>query len=63
MPRPRSNPLLLPRENGKPMDRHAVTRYLNKAAEAAGIGHRPIPTKASMTARTGRRPGPLCLAS
>jgi hypothetical protein len=33
------NPLLLPRENGKPMDRHAVTRYLNKAADAAGIGH------------------------
>lgn len=34
-----SNPLLLPRENGKPMDRHCVTRYLNKAASAAGIGH------------------------
>jgi site-specific recombinase XerD len=34
-----SNPLLLPRENGKPMDRHGVTRYLNKAATAAGIGH------------------------
>ena len=33
------NPLLLPRENGKPMDRHGVTRYLNKAAQAAGIGH------------------------
>jgi integrase len=26
-----SNPLLLPRENGKPADRHAVTRYINKA--------------------------------
>ena len=34
-----SNPLLLPRENGKPMDRHGVTRYLNKAATDAGIGH------------------------
>jgi site-specific recombinase XerD len=33
------NPLLLPRENGKPMDRHCVTRYLNKAAAAAGVGH------------------------
>lgn len=33
------NPLLLPRENGKPMDRHGVTAYLNKAASAAGIGH------------------------
>jgi site-specific recombinase XerD len=34
-----TNSLLLPRENGKPMDRHAVTRYLNKAAADAGIGH------------------------
>ena len=33
------NPLLLPRENGKPMDRHCVTRYLNKAASAAGLPH------------------------
>jgi site-specific recombinase XerD len=31
--------LLLPRENGKPMDRHGVTRYLNNAASDAGIGH------------------------
>jgi site-specific recombinase XerD len=34
-----TNSLLLPRENGKPMDRHCVTRYLNKAATDAGIGH------------------------
>ncbi|WUI15721.1 tyrosine-type recombinase/integrase [Kineococcus sp. NBC_00420] len=34
-----TNPLLLPRENGKPMDRHGVTRCLNNAATAAGIGH------------------------
>ena len=34
-----TNPLLLPRENGKPMDRHGVTRYLNNAATDAGIGH------------------------
>jgi len=33
------NPLLLPRENGKPMDRHGVTRYLNNAASAAGLPH------------------------
>ena len=34
------NPLLLPRENGKPADRHAVTRYINKAAAAAaGLPH------------------------
>jgi site-specific recombinase XerD len=34
-----SHPLLLPRENGKPADRHAVTRYINKAGAAAGLGH------------------------
>ncbi|MGH3172731.1 MAG: tyrosine-type recombinase/integrase [Streptosporangiaceae bacterium] len=34
-----ANPLLLPRENGKPADRHAVTRYINKAAAAAGLPH------------------------
>jgi site-specific recombinase XerD len=34
-----SNPLLLPRENGKPADRHAVTRYINKAGAAAGLPH------------------------
>jgi site-specific recombinase XerD len=33
------NPLLLPRENGKPMDRHGITRYLNNAACAAGLPH------------------------
>jgi site-specific recombinase XerD len=33
------NPLLLPRDDGYPMDRHAVTRYINKAAAAAGLGH------------------------
>lgn len=33
------HPLLLPRENGTPLDRHAVTRHLNRAAAAAGIGH------------------------
>ncbi len=34
-----ANPLLLPRENGRPCSRHNVTAYLNKAAAAAGIGH------------------------
>src|SRR5664279_3076304 len=29
--------LLLPRENGRPMNRHAVTRYINKAGTAAGL--------------------------
>ena len=36
---PPEHPLLLPRENGKPVDRHAVTRYLNKAGAAAGLPH------------------------
>jgi site-specific recombinase XerD len=29
--------LLLPRENGRPLNRHAVTRYINKAGTAAGL--------------------------
>ena len=33
------NLLLLPRENGKPADRHAVTRYTSKAGAAAGLPH------------------------
>jgi site-specific recombinase XerD len=31
--------LLLPRENGRPLDRHTVTRFLNKAGAAAGLPH------------------------
>ena len=34
-----NNPLLLPRENGTPLDRHSVTRHLNRAGAAAGLGH------------------------
>jgi integrase len=34
-----ASPLLLPRENGRPLDRHAVTRYINKAGAAAGLPH------------------------
>jgi len=33
------HPLLLPRENGTPVDRHAVTRYINRAGRAAGLPH------------------------
>ncbi len=36
---PPEHPLLLPRENGRPLDRHTVTRLINKAAVAAGLGH------------------------
>ena len=31
--------LLLPRENGRPLNRHAVTRFINKAGAAAGLPH------------------------
>jgi len=36
---PPDHPLLLPRENGRPLDRHTVTRFLNKAAVTAGLPH------------------------
>jgi integrase len=34
-----SHPLLLPRENGRALDRHTVTRMINKAGAAAGLPH------------------------
>jgi hypothetical protein len=36
---PAGHPLLLPRENGRPLDRHTVTRMINKAGTAAGLPH------------------------
>jgi site-specific recombinase XerD len=36
---PAGHPLLLPRENGRPLDRHAVTRMINRAGAAAGLPH------------------------
>ncbi|MGH3814382.1 MAG: tyrosine-type recombinase/integrase, partial [Pseudonocardiaceae bacterium] len=36
---PTEHPLLLPRENGRPLDRHTITRMINKAAASAGLGH------------------------
>ena len=36
---PDGHRLLLPRENGKGIDRHMVTRFINKAGAAAGLGH------------------------
>src|SRR5690348_9374643 len=32
-------PLLLPLENGRALDRHTVTRMINRAGAAAGLGH------------------------
>jgi site-specific recombinase XerD len=36
---PDTHPLLLPRENGRGLDRYAVTRILNRVARAAGLPH------------------------
>ena len=36
---PPDHPLLLPRENGRALDRHTVTRMINKAGAAAGLAH------------------------
>jgi site-specific recombinase XerD len=36
---PPGHPLLLPRENGRPLDRHTVTRMINRAGTAAGLPH------------------------
>jgi site-specific recombinase XerD len=36
---PHGHPLLLPRENGRALDRHTVTRFINKAGAAAGLSH------------------------
>jgi site-specific recombinase XerD len=36
---PDDHSLLLPRENGRALDRHTVTRFINKAGAAAGLPH------------------------
>ncbi len=36
---PPDHPLLLPRENGRALDRHTVTRFINKAGTAARLPH------------------------
>jgi site-specific recombinase XerD len=36
---PAGHTLLLPRENGRPLDRHTVTRMINRAGAAAGLPH------------------------
>ena len=36
---PPGHRLLLPRENGKALDRHTVTRFINKAGTTAGLAH------------------------
>jgi site-specific recombinase XerD len=36
---PAEHPLLLPRENGRALDRHTVTRLINRAGSSAGLNH------------------------
>src|SRR5262245_9057739 len=36
---PADHPLLLPPETGPPLARHTVTRMINRAGAAAGLGH------------------------
>jgi site-specific recombinase XerD len=36
---PAGHPLLLPRENGRALDRHTVTRMINRAGTSAGLSH------------------------
>jgi integrase len=36
---PDDHSLLLPRENGRALDRHTVTRFINKVGAAAGLPH------------------------
>jgi integrase len=36
---PADHPLLTPRPNGTALDRHAVTRMINRAGRAAGLPH------------------------
>jgi integrase len=36
---PPGHSLLLPRENGRPLDRHTVTRMINRAGATAGLPH------------------------
>lgn len=36
---PPEHPLLLRRENGRPLDRHTVTRFINKAGATAALPH------------------------
>jgi hypothetical protein len=36
---PADHPLLIPRPNGTALDRHAVTRMINRAGRAAGLPH------------------------
>jgi hypothetical protein len=43
---PAEHPLLLPRENGRPLDRHTVTRLINKACARPACPHPSTPLPA-----------------
>ena len=53
---PPGHPLLLPRENGRALDRHTVTRILNNAGAAAGLRAHPPPPAAAHPGHPGDQP-------
>jgi site-specific recombinase XerD len=53
---PPDHPLLLPRENGRPADRHSVTRILNNVATAAGLSHIHPPPAPAHPGHPGDQP-------
>jgi site-specific recombinase XerD len=63
---PPGHPLLLPRENGRALDRHTVTRFINKAGARAALPHihphqlrHTLATQAS-TVACPWKPSPRC---
>jgi site-specific recombinase XerD len=50
------NPLLLPRENGRPLDRHTITRLINKAGAATRPASYPPTSIASYAGHPGHQP-------
>ena len=53
---PAGHPLLLPRENGRPLDRHTVTRMINRAGAAAGPATHPPPPAQAHPGHPGDQP-------
>ena len=50
------HPLLLPRENGRPLDRHAVTRMINRAGRRRRAAPHPPPPAAAHAGHPGDQP-------
>ncbi|WP_353510932.1 tyrosine-type recombinase/integrase [Intrasporangium sp.] len=66
---PPGHPLLLPRENGRGLDRHSVTRMINRAGAAAGLAHihphqlRHTLATQAINRACPSRPSPRCSAT